>query len=62
MSEETDDYRTLIEDARKRDHKLSAWEADFLDSIEEQLDDHKTLSDKQVAKLNDIWEKATANG
>lgn len=55
-------YRTMIEDCRKRDRHLSAWDADFLDSIEERLDGKRTLSEKQTACLDRIWEKATAKG
>jgi hypothetical protein len=52
----------MIEDCRNRDSKLSAWDADFLDSIEVQLDGNNSLSDKQSDKLDEIWEKVTANG
>ena len=62
MSDWRDEYRTLIEDCRKRERKLSAWDADFLDSISERLDESRTLSPKQLEKLDEIWEKATANG
>lgn len=62
MSDWRDEYRQLIEDCQKRDHMLSAWDADFLDSIDSQLDDNKTLSIKQINKLGEIWEKATSKG
>lgn len=62
MSDWRDEYRTLIDDCRKRDSRLSAWDADFLDSIESRLDGNNTLSPKQIAKLEEIWEKATAKG
>jgi hypothetical protein len=62
VSDWRDEYRTLIEDCRKRDHLLSAWDADFLDSIERQLDANRTLTLKQSNKLDEIWEKATSKG
>ncbi len=62
MADWRDEYRQQIEDCRQRDRMLSAWDADFLDSIESQLDDSRTLSVKQVEKLDEIWEKATSQG
>ena len=56
------EYRTMIADCRKRDKTLSAWDADFLDSIESRLDDRKPLSAKQIECLDEIWERATARG
>lgn len=51
-----------IEEARGVDPsrgglKLSAWEEDFFDSIKEQFEDRGTLTDKQKAKLSEIWER-----
>ena len=54
------EYRQLIEDCRKRDENLSAWEADFLDSIESRLDEKQYLTPRQVETLDNIWEKATS--
>ena len=62
MSDWRDEYRTQIADCRKRDSLLSAWDADFLDSIEHRLMDNRTLSPKQIEKLDEIWEKATSRG
>ena len=62
MSDWRDEYQTLLEDCRKRDHMLSAWDADFLDSIEDRLDGNNTLTLKQIEKLEEIWNKATSKG
>ncbi len=62
MEDWREEYYTLIEDCRKRDHMLSAWEADFLDSIEKRLDGKNTLTLKQIETLDNIWEKATSKG
>ncbi len=62
MSDWRDEYYTLITDCRLRDHMLSAWEADFLDSIESRLNDKRLLTPKQVETLDNIWEKATSKG
>jgi hypothetical protein len=57
-----EEYFRMISDCRKRDRMLSAWDSDFLDSIEMRLEDNRTLSSKQIAKLEEIWEKATSKG
>ena len=62
MADWTDEYRTLIADCRKREQALSAWDADFLDSIESRLDDHRPLTPKQTETLDGIWERATQKG
>lgn len=62
MSDWRDEYLQQIADCRKRDHRLSAWDADFLDSIENRLNENRTLTTKQIEKLDEIWEKATKNG
>ena len=54
-----EEAQQLIDDCLKRDTKLSAWEADFLDSIQDQLTDKGFLSEKQMDTLNNIWEKVT---
>lgn len=62
MTDWRDEYRQQIADCRKRDHMLSAWDADFLDSIAGRLDENRTLTVKQVEKLDEIWDKATSKG
>lgn len=62
MADWRDEYWQQIEDCRKRERMLSAWDADFLDSIENRLNENRTLSPKQIEKLDDIWEKATSKG
>lgn len=62
MSDWRDEYFTMIADCEKRDRMLSAWDADFLSSIKDRLTDNRTLSPKQTAKLEEIWEKATSRG
>ena len=52
----------LIEDCEARESRLSDWDGQFLDSLRRQLEAGRTLSEKQDAKLNEIWERATANG
>ena len=56
------EYFQMIDDCQRRDKLLSSWDADFLESIRERLDSNRLLSPKQIAKLEEIWEKATSKG
>jgi hypothetical protein len=58
----TDEYREMIDDCQSRADRMSEWESGFMDSIEEQLHDTKSLSPKQVDILNRVWEKVTEKG
>jgi len=58
--DEKEEAETMIADCRARERKLTSWEADFLDSIEEQMKDKNFLSVKQSDTLNKIWEKCTS--
>ena len=58
----TDEYREMIDDYSDRESQMSEWECDFIESIDEQLYDTKSLSAKQIDVLNRIWEKVTKRG
>lgn len=62
MSDWTTEYRQQIEDCEKRESRLSDWDRTFLDSISGQLAKGRALSPKQIEKLDEIWERATARG
>lgn len=49
----------MIEDVMARDHKLSEWEVEFIDSVDTQLRRGQTLTEKQDARLTQIWERVT---
>lgn len=55
----SDDTSTMIDDLEARAEKLSDWECEFVSSISKQLADGKSLSIKQLAKLEMIWERIT---
>lgn len=38
-------------------HELNDWEIEFLEDISIRLEAGKGLTEKQQAKLNDIWER-----
>lgn len=56
------EHQQLVDDCKARESRLSDWERGFVDSIEHQLAAGRTLSPKQSATLDDIWERATARG
>ena len=60
MAESNEDLQQLVDDCVARERKLSSWDHDFLDSIQKRLDLNQPLTEKQVAALNAIWDRATA--
>ena len=62
MNNSLDDCREMIDDCSDRESQMSEWECDFIESIDEQLYDTKSLSTKQIDVLNRIWEKVTKRG
>ena len=62
MSDWTSEYLTLIEDCEKRESRLSDWDRGFLESIGSQIARGARPTPKQVDKLDEIWERATARG
>jgi len=59
-----DEIATLISDALRRKQRLTEWEESFVESLKEQMEDpyFMQFSQKQLEKLEAIWEKATRNG
>ena len=53
---------TLVEDCEARQAQLTDWELGFVDSIRRQLEAGRSLTSKQAATLDEIWERATARG
>jgi hypothetical protein len=49
----------MVQDCENREEKLSDWERGFIDSLSSQLAKGRTLSERQVDKLNSIWERIT---
>lgn len=54
-----DEHVAMVADCVQRESKLSDWERSFIDSLENQLANGRALSEKQVARLDEIWEKVT---
>lgn len=56
------DAAQLIADCEARESRLSDWEREFIDSLQRQLADGRSLTNRQAETLDTIWERATANG
>lgn len=53
------DHHQMAQDCANREAKLSEWERGFVQSITEQLERGASLSDRQAATLDKIWERVT---
>lgn len=54
-----DEHQQMVKDCIDREAKLTDWERSFIDSIERQLAQDRSLSQKQVDTLDSIWERVT---
>jgi len=57
-----DEYFTMLDDCEKRESRLTDWERGFVDSLRSQIERDRRPSEKQLETLDNIWERATANG
>ncbi len=62
MSDYSDEQLQMVEDCMARESKLTAWEVDFLESIETLLEQGWKLTDRQDDVLNSIRERVTSRG
>lgn len=56
------EHEQMLDDCEQRESRLSDWERQFVDSIGKQLRDGRSLTEKQAARLDEVWNKATARG
>jgi hypothetical protein len=54
------DIERMLEDCEQRSPKLSDWETDFIDSLSVQIGRGHSLTDKQIEKLEQVWERVTS--
>ena len=52
-----EDVQDVIEAVESHARDLSDWESEFMDSIRRQWDDRGTLTEKQMEKLDQVFEK-----
>lgn len=53
------DVPLMVKDCANREERLTPWERDYIQSLTEQLDNGRTLSEQQVHKLDEIWTRVT---
>ena len=53
------DWPQMLEDCEARESKMTDWERSFVDSVGRQLASTGSLSTKQAARLDEIWERLT---
>lgn len=56
------EYFTMLDDCEKRESRLTDWERGFVDSLRSQIERDRRPSARQIETLDNIWERATANG
>lgn len=57
-----EEYMQMIEDCEERESCLSEWEAGFISSMRNWLEQNKRPTPRQEEAINRIWNKATARG
>lgn len=62
MSTWADEYLQLIEDCEHREGRLTDWERNFVDELRRSIEEGTRPTKGQEAKLDEIWERATAKG
>ena len=56
------EHQQLVDDCEARESRLSDWERSFVDSMKARLASNTSLTAAMAAKLDEIWERATARG
>lgn len=56
------EHEQMVADCEARESRLSDWQRGFVDSIGRQLAQGRSLTPKQVEALEEVWERATAQG
>lgn len=62
MENWVDEYLRMVDDCEKRESRMTDWEVGFVDSIRNQLENSKVLTEKQSEKLDKIWDRVTKEG
>ena len=57
-----DELKWMFKDIRQREDQLNDWETGFIGDVEERFLSGRALTEKQEAKLNDIYERVTEDG
>lgn len=62
MSTWANEYITLLDDCEKREDRLTDWGRGFVDSLRRRIESGQPPTGGQIEKLDDIWERVTAQG
>lgn len=57
-----DELKWMFKDIQARENRLNEWEEGFIVDVHERFLSGRALTEKQEAKLNDIYERVTENG
>ena len=52
-----DEFATLCRQINSNSTKLSSWESDFMDSINNRIDAHLFITSRQINKVREIHER-----
>lgn len=58
----TDEHLTMLSDCEQRESRLADWERGFVDGLRNWIKRDNCPSAKQLATLDDIWERVTKEG
>lgn len=56
------EHEQMVADCEAREERLSDWEREFIDSLSNQINKGRSLTDRQAEKLESIWDRATERG
>lgn len=56
------EHEQMVADCEARESRLGDWARSFIDSIGRQMAAGRTLSPKQIERLDEVWEEATKAG
>lgn len=52
-----DEIETMLADCEQLEEKLTDWERGFVDSLRHTVDSGYTLTERQIEKLSNIWNR-----
>jgi hypothetical protein len=56
----TDEYDQMLSDCAARRQALSAWEREFVESLQQRIARGRDLTPKQCETLDKLWERVTS--
>lgn len=56
------EHLQLVEDCEARESRMTDWERTFIDDIGRKVARGLGLTEREAARLNEVWERVTAKG